>query len=366
MVARSDDARTLAGRYYSDPAIFARENDAIFSKLWVCVGRADDVREAGSYALRTVANESVILLRDREGELRAFLNVCRHRGARLCTEAEGKLHATIQCRYHAWTYGLDGRLLGAPNAKKDPSFDAACFGLRNVALTEWEGLVWLCLSDDAPPLSVQLGALHDRFAHYKVGTLARGARTTYEVHANWKVVVENFSECYHCAGIHPELAAQVPDYRQGRVTGQEGGAALLGPGMESLTVSGKTNRPPLAGLRNQDKRAYYGDVFKPNVFLNLHPDYVVAHVMTPIAVDKTRVDCDWLFDAKVAGAPGFDPSDAVDFWNKVNKQDWDVCELAQLGVVSRGYDGGGYYVQDERHIRRFNDWVLALLGDDAR
>src|SRR5262249_9697697 len=163
---------------------------------------------------------------------RAFLNVCRHRGSRLCTAERGRLRATLQCPYHAWTYALDGRLVGAPNMRGDPAFDAARLGLLPVGLQVWEGLIWLNVSAGAaPPLAPQLGARATRFAHYCVGELACAATITYDVQANWKLIVENFSECYHCAVIHPELAAQVPDYRAGHVTGLEGGAALLGPGV---------------------------------------------------------------------------------------------------------------------------------------
>ena len=358
----TEEARTLPGRYYYDPALFSLEQERIFSRLWVCVGRADQLREAGSYVLHQVGDESVIVLRDRAGAPRAFLNLCRHRGSRLCTVEQGQLHATLQCAYHAWTYALDGRLVGAPNMRDDPSFDAARRGLLPVSLQVWEGLIWLNLSADPPPLGAQLGMLATRFAHYHVGELARAATLTYEVQANWKLVVENFSECYHCAVIHPELAAQVPDYKAGHVTGTEGGMARLGPGVESLTTTGKTSRPPLRGLQGEDLRGYYGDVLRPNLFLNLHPDYVVTHVLSPLSPARTRVTCNWLFDAEVAAAPGFDPADAVQFWDVVNRQDWHVCELAQQGVTSRGYAAGGIYGPDEWHIRRFNDWVLDLLG----
>jgi Rieske 2Fe-2S family protein len=359
--AAGTDTRTLPGRYYYDPALYALEQERIFSRSWVCAGRADAIPAPSDYALRDLGRESVLVLRDRQGQARAFLNVCRHRGARLCTAQQGKLNATVQCRYHAWTYALDGRLAGAPNMKDDPAFDPAAHGLVPVALHEWEGLIWLNLDDNPPPLSDQLGSLYARFARYHVGELAVGATITYDVRANWKLVVENFNECYHCALVHPELSAHVPDFKAGRVTGEDGGASLLGAGVESLTMTGKTARPPLPGLTAQDLRSYYGDTLKPNVFLNLHPDYTVVHVLHPVAPDRTRIACDWLFDPAVVAAPGFDASDAVEFWDLVNRQDWEVCELAQQGVTSRAYDEGGLYAPAERHIRRFNDWVLDAL-----
>jgi Rieske 2Fe-2S family protein len=185
------DTRTLPGRYYHDPAIYAQEQACIFGRLWTCVGRTDRLREPGAYILCDLGGENVIVLRDREGQLRAFLNLCRHRGARICTVEQGQLNATLQCRYHAWTYALDGHLAGAPNSRKDPAFDPARFGLLPVSLHEWEGLIWLNLGANPLPLATQLGVLYTRFAHYHVGELACAATITYEVRANWKLVVEN-------------------------------------------------------------------------------------------------------------------------------------------------------------------------------
>jgi Rieske 2Fe-2S family protein len=354
--------RTLPGRYYSDPAIFTLEQERIFGRMWVCAGRASTLAVGGDYLLPDVGGESVLVMRDRSGRLGAFLNVCRHRGARLCTAARGQLGATVQCRYHAWTYGLDGALLGAPNMRREPSFDVDQYGLVPVALDVWEDLIWVNLARAPAPLADQLGMLYARFVHYHIGTLAVGATIEYDVRANWKLIVENFSECYHCAVMHPELSAQVPAFKAGVVTGQDGGGAELGPGVQSLTTTGKTRRPPLPGLTPEDRRTYYGDVLKPNVFLNLHPDYVVIHRMRPLGADRTGIVCEWLFDREIVAAPDFDPSDAVDFWDLVNRQDWEVCELAQQGTTSAAFRDGGIYAPVERHIRRFNDFVLEQLG----
>src|SRR5579885_101306 len=147
---------TLPGRYYYDPALYEQEQECIFSQMWVCAGRADTIAGPGAYQVVTVGRESIILVRDREERLRAFYNVCRHRGARLCTGAAGRLKGSIQCRYHAWTYGLDGRLIGAPNVLSDAQFDRMAYGLLPVALEIWEGLIWLNLADDPPPIFPQV------------------------------------------------------------------------------------------------------------------------------------------------------------------------------------------------------------------
>ena len=360
---QTEPVMTLPGRYYYDPAVFAREQEQIFSAVWMCVGRADAIPNPGNYFLATVGLENVIVLRDRQGGLRAFLNVCRHRGARICTEAQGQLRNSMQCRYHAWTFGLDGALIGAPNMKDDPSFNAADYGLLPVALQHWEGLIWLNLSDEPAPLADQLGMYYDRYARYHLQELRVGRTVTYEVKANWKLIVENFNECCHCAIAHPELSAQVPSFKAGEVSGYLGGGATFGAGIESLTVSGKISRPPFPEITEADRTTYYGMTLRPNVFLNLHPDYALTHIMVPQGPDRTHVTCHWLFEPDTIARPDFDPSDAVDFWDLVNRQDWDICEITQLGMHSRAYREGGLYAPLEHHIRDFNEWVLAKLGE---
>lgn len=357
--------RTLPGRYYYDPAIFSQEQELLFGQSWVCAGLAAQLPEPGSYFLATVGGENVIVLRDRVGQVRAFLNVCTHRGARVCVAAQGQLRATMQCGYHAWTFALDGRLIGAPNMKDEPDFDPARYGLAPVALEVWEGLVWLNLASERETLADQLGDYYTRYARYHAGELAIGATITYDVQANWKLLVENFNECCHCAIAHPELSAQVPSFKAGLVSGYSGGGARLGDGVESLTVTGKTTRPALRDLTADDKHTYYGMTFKPNVFFSLHPDYVLVHVMQPQGPDRTIVRCDWLFEKETIARSDFDPADAVSMWDTVNRQDWEICQLTQQGVTSRVYRHGGLYAPLERHIREFNDYVLDRLGHVA-
>src|SRR6266702_110789 len=223
--ARSETSflSTLPGRYYYDPAIYDREQELIFSQMWVCAGRADEIADPGAYQVVTVGRESIIVVRSRAGVLRAFLNVCRHRGARLCSEATGQLKGSIQCHYHAWTYGLDGRLIGAPNVMSHEQFDRTAFGLLPVALDTWEGFIWLNLSDNPPSAASQLNPLiiHrfgnlERFARYGIGELKVGKSISYEIQANWKLLLENFMECYHCGPMHPELCDLLPDFRSGK------------------------------------------------------------------------------------------------------------------------------------------------------
>ena len=362
---------TLPGRYFHDPAIYAAEQERLFGRMWVCVGRADAIRDAGDYFLAEVGDESVIVVRGRDGEIRAFLNVCRHRGARLCTAARGQTGAAIRCRYHAWSYGLDGRLLGAPNLARDERLDRDAYGLLPVHLQVWEGLVWLNLSEEEPapfadqveaPIRKRFGGM-ETFDRYGLGRLAVGRSIAYEVAANWKLVVENFMECYHCAPVHPELVRLLPEFRNGTsYQGIVGEGTAFAEDVEAFTLSGSGNLARLPGLRPEDDRLYFGFVLWPNVFVNLLPDHVILHTLRPLGPERSHVVCDWLFDPAEVARPGFDPTDTVDIFDVVNRQDWEVCELTQLGMRSRGYRDGGLYVSNELHIAAFRDLVLEKLG----
>ncbi|GAC1568322.1 MAG: aromatic ring-hydroxylating dioxygenase subunit alpha [Ktedonobacteraceae bacterium] len=358
---------TLPGRYYYDPAIYELEMEKIFSSMWVCAGRADAIPKPGAYQVVTVGKESVIVMRNREGALNAFLNVCRHRGARLCAGEAGQLKGSIQCRYHAWTYGLDGRLIGAPNVLSDEQFDRASFGLLPVALEVWEGFVYLNLADHPSPLTDQLTPVilerfgtYEHFARYGIGELKVGKSITYDIQANWKLLLENFMECYHCSPMHPELCDLLPGFRMGKTfTGAD--AASLAAGIEAFNITGKASRSPLKGLLPEDTRKYFGEVLLPNVLINLLGDHVVAHIVWPVAPGRSLVVCDWLFDAGVAAGSDFDAMDAVELFDIVNKQDWEVCEMTQKSMASRAFKNGGVYVPAERHIRAFADFVLEKL-----
>ncbi len=360
---------TLAGRYYYDPVIYERELEHIFSQMWVCVGRAEEIAQPGEYRVVIVGRESIIVVRDKEHSLHAFLNVCRHRGSRLCPEAEGHLKGSIQCKYHAWTYGLDGRLIGAPNVLHDEQFDRMAFGLIPVALHVWQGLLWLNLADEPEPIMEQIsGPIIERYGSYGpilrwgMGELRVGKSITYDVKANWKLIIENFQECYHCGPVHPELCQLLPGFKT-TANYVAGDAATYADYAEAFTITGKASRPHLKGLLPEDLRRYYGIVLNPNVLLNLVDDHVVIHTIHPQGPDRSLVVCDWLFDPDVLARPDFDPMDAVDLFDIVNKQDWEVCELAQLGMSSKAYRNGGIYVPAENHIRAFADFVLERLEE---
>ncbi len=338
-------ARTLPGGFFTSPEHFALERERILARHWLCVGRVDELREPGDFRLVEVAGEQLIVVRGREGDTRAFFNVCRHRGSRVCEERAGRFAGSIQCPYHAWTYGLDGRLIGAPHMKEAEDFDRAEWGLHAARVQSWQGFLFVTLADDAPPLADVLAPMTSRIERFAPATLRRAARSEYDVRANWKLIVQNYSECQHCPVIHPALNRLTPydtganDLIEGPFLG---GYMVLTREGGSMTTSGRSCGVPVAELPPEEmRRVYYYTVF-PNLLLSLHPDYLMFHTLTPVAPDRTRVVCEWLFHPESFARPDCDPGDAVSFWDETNRQDWHICELSQEGVSSSRYSPGPY------------------------
>jgi len=359
------EAWTLPRRYYASEEVFGAEVERIFYAGWVCIGRAEQIARPGDYFLAQLIGESIIVVRDRDGQAHAFFNVCRHRGTRICTEETGQFAGSIQCPYHAWTYGLDGQLLAARHMQETPGFAKRDYPLRAIALAEWEGFLFLNLAPDPEPFARAFAPLIDKFPAWHMPSLRRARRIEYDVQANWKLIVQNYSECYHCPLIHPALDRLSPS-TSGRNDLSEGpflgGYMTLNTAFDSMTTDGRTSRPPLGEVAGAElSRIYYYSVF-PNLLLSLHPDYVMAHTLWPQRVGRTRIVCDWHFDPATIAAPGFDPSDAVEFWDMTNRQDWHVCELSQLGVSSIGYTPGPY-ASAEGLLHAFDREYLRVMGE---
>ncbi len=358
-------ARTLARKYFTSEAVFETETDRIFLKRWVYAGRVSGLEDVGSFFLFEIDSESVIVVRDGAGEIRAFHNVCRHRGTRLTTEAEGRFSKSIQCSYHAWTYGLDGILIGAPFMDEVPTFCKEDYPLNRVSLAVWEGGVFLNLDPQAEPFEAAFAPLMGKFDRWTWGELEVAHRLTYEIEANWKLVFQNYSECYHCPSLHPALNRLTPfrnssnDLEEGPFLG---GPMRMAASGGSMTMTGRRCAAPLGDLRGEDlDLVQYYTVF-PNLLLSLHPDYVLTHRIERLAVDRTRIVCDWLFHPDAIAAEGFDPSGAIEFWNMTNNQDWAVSELSQAGVSSRAYVPGPYS-ELESTVAAWDREYLKALGE---
>jgi Rieske 2Fe-2S family protein len=367
---------SLPRAYYVSPDLFEAERERIFYREWFCAGREETLPAAGDTLVLDVAGESVLVVRTRAGDLRAFYNVCRHRGSRLVEPPSGdaafaptvRLSGSIRCPYHAWTYGLDGELLSASHLGALDAADKAAFSLYPVGLETWGGFVFVNLSPEAATsrgltLAAQLGPIPGRVARYPLAALRTARQIAYDVRANWKVLAENYNECYHCGPVHPELCEVVPAFKR------DGGANLAWEdgiphrdGAWTFTRTGTTNRRPFPDLSEEERVRHKGELLYPNAFLSLSPDHVASFLLWPQGPARTRVVCDFLFHPDEMAGPDFDPSDAVDFWDLINRQDWAVCERVQAGMQSRAFRHGYYGPMEDLSldIRRY---ICDRLGE---
>jgi len=366
--------QTLPRDAYLSAEHFAREAERIFHREWFCVGREESIPAAGDFLHVEVARESVLIVRSRSGGLSAFYNVCRHRGSRLVMEdprdgarACGHFKGSIRCPYHAWTYGLEGQLRNAPFLTESDGLRREQLSLYPVAVETWAGFVFVNLtpSEVTPErsLAAQLAGTIERTRNYPLVDLRVGRRISYDVDANWKTIVENYNECYHCGPVHPELCELVPAFKR------DGGRALdwdIGvphrEGATTFTFTGTTTREPFPGLSEGERVRHKGELIYPNLMLSLSADHVVAFTLWPLDTGHTRIDCDFLFHPDEMAKAGFDPADAVDFWDLVNRQDWEICASVQRGMSSRAFSFG-YYAPMEDLSLDIRRYLAERLGD---
>ncbi|HEU4527004.1 MAG TPA: aromatic ring-hydroxylating dioxygenase subunit alpha [Actinomycetota bacterium] len=359
--------RTLPGSAYLDHAAFAAERERIFFREWLCVGRAEALPRPGDFLRVDVHGERVLVVRTKHGGLAGHYDVCRHRGSRLALDVDpradaeaapsGRFRGSIVCPYHAWTYALTGELRAAPFLDERDGLRKDALSLHPVGADTWGGFVFVNLTpDEAVPLAEQLGGAPDRVRHYPLEELRTVRRLTYEVAANWKVIVENYNECYHCGPVHPELCDVVPAFKRhgGRDLDWDAGIEHR-EGATTFTFTGTTDRAPFAGLSEEERTRHKGELVYPNLMISLSPDHVAAFRLSPLDVGRTRIDCDFLFHTSEIGRPSFDPCDAVEFWDLVNRQDWRICEAVQDGMGSRAFEVGYYAPMEDLSldIRRY-------------
>ena len=351
---------TLPADAYTDPAWFAREMERIFAAMWIAAGRTEELSSSGRFLRRDVAGASVLIVRAADGVIRAFHNVCRHRGTRLCTEAHG-LVSSIQCPYHAWTYGLDGRLLAAPQMDEVDGFDKADYPLRVVACEVWDGHIFINLAEQPVTLASQLGELPARFAAWRMGELRLAKRLEYDVAANWKLVVQNYNECLHCPVIHPLLNQMHHYLAADNAPSTEtycGGAMGFKDGIETLSADGKRRRDVLPGLGPREQSLVNYFAIYPNFLLTLHPDYMMTITIWPRDAGHTTLVAEWHFHPEEMAKLDFVFEDAVEFWDRTNREDWAISEQSYLGISSRGYVPGPYSAR-EQQLWEFDRFVLS-------
>jgi glycine betaine catabolism A len=358
---------TLPAGYYTSADYFARETGRLFRRLWLFVGRDDDVPSPGHFVTKRIAGAEVLVIRDESGTLRAFHNVCRHRGTLLCTEAAGQVRGFVQCAYHSWTYRLDGALHRAPHMDRVTGFRVEDWPLASIPLEVWAGNVFIHLGDPSEPTPSfrdYLDGVDTRFRNWRMGELRTVAIRAYHLRANWKLVIANYHECLHCANAHPQLVKLSHPLSGDNEPPHPtwlGASMDLMPGCATLSTLAEPTRASLPGLDAEQRRRVYYYAMLPTMLLNPHPDYVVTFALNPIAPDRTDITCHWLMHPDEIARPGFDPSDAVEFWDVTNRQDWALSDKAQAGIASLGYRPGPYSNREEM-LAAFDQWVIARVG----
>jgi len=393
----------LPKEFYTDEQLWRTEIEQVWMREWVCVGRRVDLGLdlPERVAAVDVLGESVLITSDAERRLHAVYNLCRHRGSQIVpvtdpTQPSCAAAKVLRCPYHSWTYSLEGHLIRAPHTEDlDPPLDKSGFSLHPVEVDDWEGFLFVrlegttrrgvaspaeisrsdgsrsdaCARDESARDAALPGATLKEatarasrtLANYAIGSLRTGLVLTYEVAANWKVVAENYNECYHCGPVHPELCRLVPAFAGGGVDLDWDAGIEHREGAWTFTTTGTTNRAPLPGLDQAERTRHKGELIYPNLMVSCSADHVAAFRLVPTAVDRTTIECRLLFAEDAVSAPDFDPSDAGDLWDLVNRQDWAICESVQRGMSSRAYTGG-WFAPMESESADIRTWLLPRLG----
>ena len=327
---------------YTSEEVLGWERRHLFAGTWTCVGRDDELRQDGSGQPVTqrgtlVGDISVLLTFPPGGDVHALANTCRHRGHEILPVGDTDARRALLCPYHAWNYSLSGSLVAAPGIRELDGFEPAEFGLVSLPVSVWHGWVFVNAGGDGPSFPDHVGALGSLVTPYRPEALVRQARHDYEVAANWKVLVENYHECYHCPLIHPELCQVSPPtsgHNYDLPGAWVGGSMDLRDGAATMSLDGASSGLPIEDVN--PRVVLYLGLF-PNLLISLHPDYVMTHLLTPVGPALTRVECSWYFVDD-----GVDPSYAVEFWDLTNRQDWSACESVQRGLCSPHFAPGPF------------------------
>lgn len=357
---------SLPAANYVDPDFFKAEMQRIWRKNWIHVGRSNEIRP-GTMRRITTCDQNIVLVKARDGQLTAFHNSCRHRGAELCAVDEKNLASKlITCPYHQWSYDLEGRLIHTPFVALTADFDKGEHGLFPVHVRQWNGFVFICLDDDPPAFEAASDPGVDALANWPMDRLVTGHTWTKTLACNWKIFWENYNECLHCPGIHPELCDLVPVYRRGYMAANEdpewtpeAGSPdrVLKAGARSWSMNGLPCGPEFPNLSDAERAAGMTFVtLLPTMFVVAHVDYVRAVAVKPLGPELTELTAQWLFLPETLAEPGFDLANVTDFATLVLSQDAEACEMNQRGLRSGKFLQGTLMPQ-EFDVHRFQEWV---------
>ena len=334
-------SKSFTREEYNSPEVFGIEMQKIYGSNWCFAGLNAELGKIGDRLVVEIGSESVLILRNRENELRAFYNVCRHRGSQLCDASGSGFGAAITCPYHAWSYSLDGALVATPLHEKD-AIDRSTLGLKPVKVDEWQGAIFVSLDLNAPPLLTWLNEHYSRprdLERFDLASLKNARTTVDEVAANWKVLAENYSECLHCGVVHPELVDLVPVYKTGKTIedNRDDWGASLAPGATGLSHRPNDELPLLPSMDDLVDLSVYGAYVYPNMLIDISPTVAVLTRYVPRSATHTTVFTYYLFPEEVVNDPKYDLEPTISFSDLVNQQDISVCERVQRGVASRSF-----------------------------
>ncbi len=390
LIAARRPGYALEQAFYTDPDIYERDIDKVYMNGWLYAGHETEIPEVGSYFLFNFASESVIIMRSDENEISALLNVCRHRGSRVCIEAQGKV-SRLTCRYHGWTYGLQGKLRAA--AYLDEAIDKSTLGLRQIHLRRLHGLIFVNFAGQPGSFDLVERDLSDCLAPYDLGRAKVAHRASYLINANWKLAVENYCECYHCAPAHPEysrghgLATPGAEYDQefAAVMARSASCGLSDktvrkhylnsgePGTDRCFerypmmrghVTGSEDGRPVAPLLGSIKDFDGGATdfqIGPITFALAYCDHVVIYRFTPLSIDRTDCDITWLVNANAQAGRDYDRDKLTWLWDVTTIADQHIIERNQEGVNSRFYEPGPFSKMED-YTQSFIDWYVHTIA----
>jgi phenylpropionate dioxygenase-like ring-hydroxylating dioxygenase large terminal subunit len=354
-----DEGWTLPARWYSDPEIARLERERIFTRTWQYAGRTEQVEEPASFFTSTAGHIPVVVVRDREGELRGFVNVCRHRG-HVVAQGEG-CRETLQCPYHAWTYGLDGSLRKAPRSEREPGFDPNAFSLLPIAVDTWGPFVFVNPDAEAAPLADTLGELPGFVARsgLDLDALTFHSHYEWEIAVNWKVGIENYLECYHCPVAHPSFSKVIdvdPDSYELRTSPTF--SSQFGP-VRASALEGNGSAPYDA--RGEVTQAQYHFVW-PNTTINIDPgpQNMSIERWIPVGTDKVIEVTDSFFGPDVTEERA---QELLAFGTQVAQEDVALCESVQAGLNSGMVPQGRLMLSSEKLISHFQHLFYGALAD---